>query len=78
LTISCVINVAMLFVLAPLLGAMGAALTTLVANIITSNLNLLFLSRVFGVGMLQFYGLRRSDLATVGRAGKRMLRRKAR
>ncbi len=78
LTISCVINVALLIVLAPLLGAMGAALTTLAGNVITSNLNLLFLSRVFGIGVLQFYGLRRSDIATIGRYGKRMLRRKTR
>jgi O-antigen/teichoic acid export membrane protein len=78
LTISCVINIVMLIILAPLLGAMGAALTTLAGNIITSNLNLLFLSRVFGIGMLQFYGLRRSDIATIGRYGKRILRRKTR
>ncbi len=78
LTISCVINIVLLIILAPLLGAMGAALTTLAGNIITSNLNLLFLSRVFGIGMLQFYGLRRSDIATISRYGKRILRRKTR
>lgn len=79
LTISCIVNVAMLIVLAPVLGAMGAALTTLVANIITSNLNLLFLSKVFGIDMRRFYGLRRSDLATVRRAIDRLVpQRKAR
>lgn len=78
LTISCVINVALLIILAPAFGAMGAALTTLVANLITSNLNLLFLSRVFGVKMLTFYGLHRSDIATVMRAVNRLLRRSAR
>ncbi|WP_158253095.1 oligosaccharide flippase family protein [Cryobacterium sp. Y62] len=78
LTISCIINIVLLIILAPLLGAMGAALTTLAGNIITSNLNLLFLSRVFGIGMLQFYGLRRSDIATISRYGKRILRRKTR
>lgn len=76
LTISCVINVVMLIVLAPLLGAMGAALTTLVANIITSNLNILFLSKVFGVDIRRFYGLRRSDLSTMKRFADRLLRRR--
>lgn len=78
LTVACVVNVGMLIVLAPLLGAMGAALTTLAGNIISSNLNLVFLHRVFGINMLRFYGLRRSDLSTIGRYITRLRRRRRR
>lgn len=71
LTIACVINIGLLVWLAPALGAMGAALATLAGSVIASNLNLVFLSRVFGIGFFQFYGVRRSDLQTLGRYARR-------
>jgi Na+-driven multidrug efflux pump len=67
----------MLVVLTPILGAMGAALATLVGNLISSNLNLVFLSRAFGVSPLRFYGLRRTDIGTILRFVGRMRRFRA-
>jgi O-antigen/teichoic acid export membrane protein len=66
-----VMNIALLVLLAPMLGAMGAALATLAGNLISSNLNLVFLARVFGLSPLSFYGLRRADLATLARFASR-------
>lgn len=75
LTVACLINVALLLVLVPQFGAMGAAFATLAGNTIFSTLNLLFLSRVFGVPARHFFGLRRSDIATLVRFARRLLRR---
>jgi O-antigen/teichoic acid export membrane protein len=74
LAIACTVNIAMLVVLTPILGAMGAALATLVGNLISSNLNLVFLSRAFGINPLGFYGLHRTDLRTIQRFANRMRR----
>jgi Na+-driven multidrug efflux pump len=60
------------------LGAMGAALATLAGNVLSSNLNLVFLWRVFGINPLAFYGLRRTDLATLARYLRRITDRLAR
>jgi O-antigen/teichoic acid export membrane protein len=75
LTVACLINIALLVLLSPVLGALGAALATLAGNLISSNLNLFFLARVFGMSPLAFYGLRRSDLATLARFGRRFISR---
>jgi O-antigen/teichoic acid export membrane protein len=72
LTVACLVNIGLLVLLAPVLGAMGAALATLVGNLISSNLNLVFLARVFGINPLAFYGLRRTDLATLARFARRL------
>jgi O-antigen/teichoic acid export membrane protein len=72
LTVACVVNIGLLVLLAPSLGAMGAALATLAGNLISSNLNLVFLARVFGINPLAFYGLRRTDLATLARFARRL------
>jgi O-antigen/teichoic acid export membrane protein len=74
LTIACSVNIAMLVLLTPHLGAMGAALATLVGNLISSNLNLVFLSHAFGISPLRFYGLRRADISTIGRFAGRLRR----
>jgi O-antigen/teichoic acid export membrane protein len=74
LTIACVVNIALLALLAPVLGAMGAALATLAGNLISSNLNLVFLYRRYGISPLNFYGLRRSDVTIILRYAARMLR----
>ena len=78
LLIACLVNIAMLVLLAPTFGAMGAALATLVGNVLSSNLNLVFLYRTFGINPLQFYGLRRNDFTILAGFIKRILRRKAR
>ncbi|MGO4689585.1 oligosaccharide flippase family protein [Glaciibacter sp. 2TAF33] len=75
LTVACVTNIGLIVLLCPLMGAMGAALATLTGSIIASNLNLFFLRRIFGISPLRFYGIRRSDLATLARYARRLLRR---
>jgi O-antigen/teichoic acid export membrane protein len=75
LTVACVVNIGLIVLLCPFIGAMGAALATLIGSVIASNLNLFFLRRIFGISPLRFYGLRRSDLATLARYGRRLLRR---
>jgi len=74
LVIACALNILMLIVLAPRFGAVGAALATLVGNLVASNLNLIFMSRVFGVRVGHFYGVRASDLRTVWRFVRRVER----
>jgi len=76
LLVACLVNIGMLIVLAPPLGAMGAALATLAGNLISSNLNLLFLYRKFGINPLAFYGVRRTDLVTLREYAKRLPRRR--
>ncbi len=78
LLIACLVNIALLIVLAPTLGAMGAALATLAGNLLSSNLNLVFMYRKFGINPLQFYGVRRTDFTTLGEYVRRLLRRQAR
>ena len=78
LTIACLVNIALLVLWAPVWGAMGAALATLAGNLLSSNLNLVFLARVFGINPLGFYGLRRRDLATLARYVRRWSDRLAR
>lgn len=76
---ACLVNIGLLFLLLPRFGAVGAALATLVGNLVSSNLNLYFLSRCFGFRISQFYGVRRSDITVlrrnVARLGRTVLRR---
>ena len=65
LAVAALANVAVLIVLAPLLGAAGAAVATLVGNVVSAGLNLLFLKRVTGQRIGPFLGLRRDDLRSV-------------
>jgi len=74
LVIACVVNVALLAVLAPRWGAMGAAAATLVGSVVSANLNIVWLRRYFGVSPRDFHGLRRADLDAV----RAMLRRPSR
>ena len=65
LLVSCVVNAAALILLAPLLGAVGAALATLIGNVLASNLNIYFLWKHFRISPADFYLIRRSDLAVL-------------
>ncbi|WP_146168459.1 oligosaccharide flippase family protein [Rathayibacter caricis] len=65
LLISCVVNAAALVLLAPLFGAIGAALATLFGNVLASNLNIYFLWKHFRVPPADFYLIRRSDFAVL-------------
>ncbi|NLF05713.1 MAG: oligosaccharide flippase family protein [Actinomycetales bacterium] len=75
LVIACVVNVALLVLLAPRWGAMGAAAATLVGSIVSANLNILWLHRYFGVRPRDFHGLRRADLDAVRTIVRRVSRR---
>jgi O-antigen/teichoic acid export membrane protein len=75
LTVACALNITLLVLLAPGLGAMGAALATLAGNLVSSNLNLVFLARIYRINPLAFYGLRRTDLATLARFARRFAAR---
>ena len=65
--IACVVNVGLLVVLVSEYGALGAAWATVLGYLLSSGLNQFFLKRLFGVSMLSFYGIRRSDLGILRR-----------
>lgn len=65
LAIACVINIALLFALVPTLGAVGAALATLVGNLVCGVSNLLLLARTSRIPLRHFLGVRRSDLQII-------------
>lgn len=67
IAIACVVNAALLVVLLPSWGAMGAAVATLAGNLVSSNLNIVWFRRYFGVPMRAFFGVRRSDLTHLRR-----------
>lgn len=62
LLIACLVNVVIMIALVPALGAMGAAVATLVGNLISSNLNIIMLSKVGGTGFFDFYKFARRDV----------------
>jgi O-antigen/teichoic acid export membrane protein len=67
---ACVLNVGALFLLVPSLGAVGAALATLIGNIVASQLNIVCINRVSGIPLRSFYGFRRSDLGIISTKGR--------
>jgi len=67
LVIACVINVGLLIVLVSEYGALGAAWATVLGYLLSSGLNQFFLKRLFGVSMLSFYGIRRTDIVILRR-----------
>ena len=66
LAIACVVNIAVLIALVPVLGAVGAAIATFVGNVVASQINIAVLSRLGHIRARHFYGLRRSDLVIIG------------
>ena len=67
LVIAAVINVVAVVSLVPSLGATGAAISTLIGNLLASNLNILVLKRSYGMPFLSFYAIRLSDIQSVFR-----------
>lgn len=65
LALACVVNLAMILLLVPTLGATGAAFATLVGNIVSSVLVILCCRIFGGYSFLSFYGLRVEDLRYV-------------
>ncbi|WP_024285425.1 oligosaccharide flippase family protein [Cellulomonas sp. KRMCY2] len=72
LVIVCVLNIALLVLLLPRWGAMGAAWATLISLSTMTLLKQLLMRRHFGVPVREFWGLRRSDLAILRRYARRL------
>ena len=70
------VNVALLLVLTPALGASGAALATLAGNAVAGLLNVVWLKVGYGLRLLDFYGLRREDPGAGAAVIARLLRRR--
>jgi len=65
MVVGAIANTAVLFMTVPALGAMGAALSTLVGNVVAGTMNILWLRTHFGMGFRGFYGLRSQDFQLV-------------
>jgi O-antigen/teichoic acid export membrane protein len=63
LLIALLVNVAVLVVLAPTLGAIGAAIATLAGNAVAGWLNIIWLKAYFGDGIRSYLGIRKADLS---------------
>lgn len=72
---ACVVNIAALIALVPLWGALGAAVATLLGNLVAGTACVVLLRRASAVPARTFYGLRRGDLEVVGALSGRLLRR---
>jgi O-antigen/teichoic acid export membrane protein len=75
LVVACMINLGLLFILVPERGAWGAAVATLVGNLVSSNLNIWSMSRLSSLKMTSFYMVRRADIASTWTLALTMLRR---
>ncbi len=75
LAIGLVVNVLALVVLAPLIGAVGAAIATLLASQTASQLNIVWFHRRYGGHWLDVYALRRQDGRDLALAMRRMIAR---
>ncbi|WP_454851893.1 oligosaccharide flippase family protein [Promicromonospora soli] len=68
LIVACGVNILAIALLIPPFGAVGAAVGTLVGNLVAAGMNLFFVRRVLGLRVSGFLGLRRQDLLLVGRS----------
>lgn len=75
LVIAATVNVALLIILVPQGGAVGAAWATLVGNLIASNINIIANKRLFGMRVSDFYLIRTSDVRSLWNLAMGMLRR---
>lgn len=75
LVVACIANVALLFLIAPSLGAIGAALATLLGNLIASNVCIAWMIVRRGATLSDYYRFRSSDFVTVSRLISRGCRR---
>lgn len=65
LLFACVVNVIVLVLLVPTLGAVGAAIATFVGSIVAGQTNIALMSRLGHIPARRFYGIRRTDLAII-------------
>ena len=70
-----VVNVMLVLALVPPLGAMGAAVATVVGGVAAAIWNLSMLNRVYGVPWLSMLGVRRSDIVLMVDTAKRLIQR---
>jgi O-antigen/teichoic acid export membrane protein len=75
LVVASVVNIALLFLLAPSYGATGAAVATLVGNLISSNICIAWLTVKSNATLGDFYRFRSSDLGKISRLVSRGFRR---
>ena len=75
LVIAVVFNVAAFICLVPTLGAVGAALATLVGNLVAGYLNIVWLRVFFAIPVRDFLCVRRSDFSEIRRITARIIRR---
>lgn len=66
LGVAAVVNISLLLWLAPIFGAMGAAIAALGGNLVSSNLNIYLFARIADVRMRDFFGMSRAELSRVG------------
>lgn len=76
LIIAALLNAVALFTLVPSLGAIGAALATLLGNIVAGNLNILWLRIFFGMRILTFYSFRSTDFSDMWLLSQRIVARR--
>jgi O-antigen/teichoic acid export membrane protein len=62
IALAAIVNVVAIFLLVPMMGAVGAALATLVGNVVAGTLNIVWLRVYFGMRLRDFYSIRLSDV----------------
>jgi len=72
LIVAAAVNTLLILLLVPELGAVGAAIATLVGSFVSSSLNVVQVWRRHGIHPWSFYGLRASDLRACVRAVRRL------
>lgn len=75
LLIACAINISVLVALVPIMGAIGASVATLVGNLISSNLNIIWLTKRSDLRFQDFYLVRSADFRQLWKIWVRLLRR---
>lgn len=65
LVVACFVNIAFVLLLAPSLGAVGAALATLLGNITASNMCIAWMIKRRGATLRDYYGFKSSDFVKV-------------
>jgi O-antigen/teichoic acid export membrane protein len=67
LAVACAVNVVLLILLAPPLGALGAAIATAVGGVVASNAAIVLVCRLEGLRWRDFAGIRAGDLRIIRR-----------
>lgn len=75
MAIGAVFNLIVLITLTPIIGGMGAALSTLVGSGLAGFSNVVFLKIKFGFKINEFYFVRREDLGILKKVGQAVLRK---